>query len=434
MAACSSNGDVVVPEEDGKGAIRLSSEIDLKTEDVTTRATDTDINTFKVVLTDSNNQSTTHDYPANNIIPDIPVGNYTITVTSHPNGIPAPAFDTQVYSASTTVEVTKDATAPVTLVCKQVNAGVFFEYDQSLADAGLTAVVPTMTTATDALVYENSSTAVGYFAPGTVTLTVKNGTTELKFGGQTSKDYTLAAQELWKIKLFIPADAAEGSISISATVETTTIPQEDELGLEIPEPPVTTLTVTVAELLAVTETQLATITDLTVTGASISTTAWNKIKGFTALESLSVPDFTGTIPAFWASNKSTLPATLKTFSAPMSANEVPSNAFRNSKIVTVNIPKATSIGASAFQGCSGIVELDLPSVRSVDNSGFNGCSGLTVVKFGHTGTITLGTMVFMPAIVKNADLYLNSAGTEINNVTGTTWKTIAWKSVTGYQP
>ena len=72
-------------------------------------------------------------------------------------------------------------------------------------------------------------------------------------------------------------------------------------------------------------------------------------------------------------------------------NEVeilPDNFLYGSKITEITIPNSvTSIGGSAFYGCSGLTSVTIPnSVTSIGGSAFEGCSGLTSVTIGNSVT------------------------------------------------
>ncbi|MBP3765515.1 MAG: leucine-rich repeat domain-containing protein [Bacteroidaceae bacterium] len=49
-----------------------------------------------------------------------------------------------------------------------------------------------------------------------------------------------------------------------------------------------------------------------------------------------------------------------------------------SKLSSVSIPNlVTSVGQSAFKGCSGLTQIRIGKVQTIGNSAFEGCSGLT---------------------------------------------------------
>ncbi len=80
--------------------------------------------------------------------------------------------------------------------------------------------------------------------------------------------------------------------------------------------------------------------------------------------------------------------------------------------VTVYLPSAKTIGASAFEGCTGLFEADLKNVTSIGASAFEGCTGIS--------NITHLTSV-LPAEYQEVE-YIQSTGTQFIN-TGYAWKT-----------
>ena len=61
---------------------------------------------------------------------------------------------------------------------------------------------------------------------------------------------------------------------------------------------------------------------------------------------------------------------------------IPEQVTYNGRTLTV-----TSIGSSAFEGCTGLTSISIPnSVTSIGNSAFSGCSGLTSVSIGNSVT------------------------------------------------
>ena len=64
-------------------------------------------------------------------------------------------------------------------------------------------------------------------------------------------------------------------------------------------------------------------------------------------------------------------------------------------MTSVTIPNSvTSIGSSAFSGCSGLTSVTIPnSVTSIGSSAFSGCKGLTAVTIGNSVT-SIGEYAF----------------------------------------
>lgn len=58
---------------------------------------------------------------------------------------------------------------------------------------------------------------------------------------------------------------------------------------------------------------------------------------------------------------------------------IPSSAFSQTALKSVVLPVCTTIGYSAFNGCSGLQSVDLPVCTTIGFSAFNGCSGLQSV-------------------------------------------------------
>lgn len=110
-------------------------------------------------------------------IDNIPAGNYTVTISSYADGFTAPAFDGPWYMAEVAnVKVTAGKETNITMECVQGNVGVSFVYDDSLANVGMGNIIPKLTQNSSPLTYSgDKKNAVGYFLPGAVTLSFKNG-------------------------------------------------------------------------------------------------------------------------------------------------------------------------------------------------------------------------------------------------------------------
>lgn len=231
--SCSQDVTNVEPVDGGKGTIIIRSDVNVGVDDIVTRSVDH--TTFALTLNGPDGPMTI-DFPSDGIVSNLTPGEYTVTLTSHPDGIPDPAFDTPVYSGSKSGVIVEQAkTAEVEIVCTQINAGVYFVYDASLEELDLS-VVPTITIAGDkSLTYSGADKErKGYFAPGQATVTIRNNGDIIPIGGQQSKTLTLEEKQLWKITLKSTNPNPNGHISIDVTVEVIDVTNEEEWDLGTP--------------------------------------------------------------------------------------------------------------------------------------------------------------------------------------------------------
>ena len=127
------------------------------------------------------------------------------------------------------------------------------------------------------------------------------------------------------------------------------------------------------------------ITSLTIP-ASVTAIGNCAFAGCSDLERISVAshnaiyDSRGDCNAIIETATNTLIAGCKNTTIPASVTSIGDSAFRGcSGITSLTIPASvTSIGNCAFDGCSGITSLTLPdSVTAIGYSAFSGCSGIT---------------------------------------------------------
>ena len=100
---------------------------------------------------------------------------------------------------------------------------------------------------------------------------------------------------------------------------------------------------------------------------------------------------------------------LTSLTIPSSVTSIGESAFRGcSGLTSLTIPSGvTSIGIAAFEGCSGLTSLTIPSsVTSIGDWAFNGCSGLTSIYAYLEKIPELGSNVFTGCNAKNCILYV----------------------------
>ena len=76
-----------------------------------------------------------------------------------------------------------------------------------------------------------------------------------------------------------------------------------------------------------------------------------------------------------------------------SVTSIGENVFNGCKnLTTINIPNVTSIGESAFNGCSNLITMYIPNATSIGDSAFNGCSNLITMTI--TNVTSIGKSAF----------------------------------------
>ena len=108
---------------------------------------------------------------------------------------------------------------------------------------------------------------------------------------------------------------------------------------------------------------------------------------------------------------------LTSVNIPNSVTSIGNFAFENcTGLTSVNIPNSvTSIGNDAFSDCSGLTSVTIPnSVTSIEICTFSGCTGLTSVNIGN-GVTSIGSLAFSYCSSLK-DLYFDGTKAQWNNV------------------
>lgn len=216
MFSCTDDGsEVDGGDEKNKGGIVLSAQ--LEADDNVDAAAEVDLAGY--TLTVDGPTKVNCACPGDGVIKELAAGSgYSVLLTDMPAEY-APAFDDPRYTGKKeSVEVSAGANTPVQITLSRVNAGVFFEYDESLAAKGLTDLKPTVTMSGKSLAYGQGEPAKkGYFAPGAFTVTLKNGDEDIEIGGQPSRSLTAAGKDMWRIRLYA-GENGKGPAVVNAEV------------------------------------------------------------------------------------------------------------------------------------------------------------------------------------------------------------------------
>ncbi len=237
IISCSKNEEWTLKK---KGSLKISSVLNDNVEIITSRAIP-DVDNFWVTLANEQNpsnvmQGALSDFPGG-IIENILTGSYKLTLSSHDREV-FPAFDEPHYEGVRAgISVSGGQTTHISLECKQVNSGLYFTYDSSLEQLGVTDIVPVVTQQGRTLVYEGGKKeSKGYFLPGIANLKIRYGGSYLTVSGEESQILDFSAGQLWEIHL--KAKQKKGNLLISASTRLITEPTDfKEFELEPKEKP-----------------------------------------------------------------------------------------------------------------------------------------------------------------------------------------------------
>lgn len=164
-----------------------------------------DTNSFILRVTDSKGR-TVYDgtYGASPESMMVNPGSYTVKVMS--SEFTAPAFSSPQYGDTQTVTVKSGEATCVTLVCRQINAGIRLNIDSGFLSAYPDGTLH-LKSDDGKLLYSYSEKRIAYFNPGTVSLMLSNGGRD-----EILLSRSLASQEVYTLNISI-AEGTTGSPS-----------------------------------------------------------------------------------------------------------------------------------------------------------------------------------------------------------------------------
>lgn len=158
------------------------------------------------------------EIPADGILPELEAGQYEIELTDY-DGNFTPAFNAGRHSGKVTAEVKGGADSNAEIILEHINAGIYFSYDESLSEIGLSEVSPMISNGNESLDYSADREGIGYFMPGTLTVSFTLDGRPVDIGGQESAEIEVKAGELWAINLKAPSSAATKAEYTSLEIE-----------------------------------------------------------------------------------------------------------------------------------------------------------------------------------------------------------------------
>ena len=107
--------------------------------------------------------------------------------------------------------------------------------------------------------------------------------------------------------------------------------------------------------------------------------------------------------------------------------KISSRIFSTTNLTTVNLPKCTSIGDSAFNSCTNLTTVNLPKCTSIDNYAFNYCNNLTTIILSNNQIVTLKDIrAFNNSSIANGTGYIYVPDNLVDSYkTATNWSTYA---------
>lgn len=207
MAAASCNS-MFSPTEEGEIRLAFQEGIPALTgTDMTqTRAekVPSDTNSFILRVTDSKGKEIYNglygDAPGSILVS---AGTYTVKVMS--SEFKAPAFSSPQYGDTQTVTVKSGEATDVTLLCRQINAGIRLSIDPKFLTAYPGASLH-LKSDDGKLLYSYSEKRIAYFNPGKVSLIMSNGATD-----ETLLSRMLSSQEIYTINISVADKSSDGT-------------------------------------------------------------------------------------------------------------------------------------------------------------------------------------------------------------------------------
>ena len=214
LCGCSST-EVI---EKGEGTLRVKLQLDPQ---VVIAVKSADVATFSLEIS-QDGQVVKKVSPVGAEVEPISLTSGSYSVRAYSQDFTVPAFDTPVYEGSTSATIASGNETAVAITCKQSNAGIQIEFTDTFLTNHTTYFV-TVSQIAGALTFSSEDVIagrVGYFLPGTATITVTAD------GVEYEQEIDLESCRLYNVTIDDAAPVVSGDLNVGITVDTNVVTED----------------------------------------------------------------------------------------------------------------------------------------------------------------------------------------------------------------
>lgn len=214
LCGCSST-EVI---EKGEGTLRVKLQLDPQ---VVIAVKSADVATFSLEIS-QDGQVVKKVSPVGTEVEPISLTSGSYSVRAYSQDFTVPAFDTPVYEGSTSATIASGNETAVAITCKQSNAGIQIEFTDTFL-TNHTNYFVTVSQIAGALTFSSEDVIagrVGYFLPGTATITVTAD------GVEYEQEIDLESCRLYNVTIDDAAPVVSGDLNVDIIVDTNVVTED----------------------------------------------------------------------------------------------------------------------------------------------------------------------------------------------------------------
>ncbi len=214
LCGCSST-EVI---EKGEGTLRVKLQLDPQ---VVIAVKSADVATFSLEIS-QDGQVVKKVSPVGTEVEPISLTSGSYSVRAYSQDFTVPAFDTPVYEGSTSATIASGNETAVAITCKQSNAGIQIEFTDTFL-TNHTNYFVTVSQIAGVLTFSSEDVIagrVGYFLPGTATITVTAD------GVEYEQEIDLESCRLYNVTIDDAAPVVSGDLNVDIIVDTNVVTED----------------------------------------------------------------------------------------------------------------------------------------------------------------------------------------------------------------